>query len=193
MSVADRVIVLNFGQKIADGAPSDVIADPEVRRVYMGLRHDPPYLGRSRREWGLRRFPGLVLHRLRGCARRGRCPDRRQQRRPVHLAQHCPGLLPVREGSVAFDGEDISNVALHKLVRKGLALVPEGRRLFAGMSVEDNLLVALDRASMPVAHGAGWTVEIIRAVPDSGREATFTCRAAFRGTAATWWRLGGRS
>jgi branched-chain amino acid transport system ATP-binding protein len=69
------------------------------------------------------------------------------------------GLLPVREGWVAFDGEDISNVAPHKLVRKGLALVPEGRRLFAGMSVEDNLLVALDRASMPVAHGAGWTIE----------------------------------
>jgi branched-chain amino acid transport system ATP-binding protein len=69
------------------------------------------------------------------------------------------GLLPVREGRIAFDGEDISNVAPHKLVRKGLALVPEGRRLFAGMSVEDNLLVALDRASMPVARGAGWTIE----------------------------------
>ncbi len=69
------------------------------------------------------------------------------------------GLLPVREGSVAFDGEDISNVPAHKLVRKGLALVPEGRRLFAGMSVEDNLRVALDRASMPVAHEVRWTVE----------------------------------
>ena len=69
------------------------------------------------------------------------------------------GLLPVREGSVVFDGEDISNVPAHKLVRKGLALVPEGRRLFAGMSVEDNLRVALDRASMPVAHKVRWTVE----------------------------------
>ena len=69
------------------------------------------------------------------------------------------GLLPVREGRVAFDGEDISNVPAHKLVRKGLALVPEGRRLFAGMSVEDNLRVALDRASMPVAHEVRWTVE----------------------------------
>ena len=69
------------------------------------------------------------------------------------------GLLPVREGTIAFDGEDISNVVPHKLVRKGLALVPEGRRLFAGMSVEDNLRVALDRASMPVAHEARWTVE----------------------------------
>jgi branched-chain amino acid transport system ATP-binding protein len=69
------------------------------------------------------------------------------------------GLLPVREGSVVFDGEDISNVPAHKLVRKGLALVPEGRRLFAGMSVEDNLRVALNRASMPVAHEVRWTVE----------------------------------
>ena len=69
------------------------------------------------------------------------------------------GLLPVREGTIAFDGADISNVPAHKLVRKGLALVPEGRRLFAGMSVEDNLLVALDQASMPVAHEPRWTVE----------------------------------
>ena len=74
------------------------------------------------------------------------------------------GLLPVREGSVAFDGEDISNVPDHKLVRKGLALVPEGRRLFAGMSVEDNLRVALDRASMPVAHKVPWTVETLFAL-----------------------------
>jgi len=59
---------------------------------------------------------------------------------------------------VLSDGEDISNVPAHKLVRKGLALVPEGRRLFAGMSVEDNLRVALDRASMPVAHEVRWTV-----------------------------------
>jgi branched-chain amino acid transport system ATP-binding protein len=69
------------------------------------------------------------------------------------------GLLPLREGRIAFDGDDISNVPAHKLVRKGLALVPEGRRLFAGMSVEDNLLVARDQASMPAASEARWTVE----------------------------------
>ncbi|MCC6949681.1 MAG: ABC transporter ATP-binding protein [Bradyrhizobiaceae bacterium] len=37
MAVADRVIVLSFGQKIAEGSPSEVMADPEVRRVYMGI------------------------------------------------------------------------------------------------------------------------------------------------------------
>lgn len=37
MAVADRMMVLNFGEKIAEGAPQAVIADPDVRRVYMGI------------------------------------------------------------------------------------------------------------------------------------------------------------
>lgn len=37
MAVADRMLVLNFGQKIAEGVPSAVMADKEVRRVYMGI------------------------------------------------------------------------------------------------------------------------------------------------------------
>jgi branched-chain amino acid transport system ATP-binding protein len=37
MAAADRMIVLNFGEKIAEGAPQEVIADPNVRRVYMGI------------------------------------------------------------------------------------------------------------------------------------------------------------
>ena len=37
MAVADRLMVLNFGEKIAEGAPLAVIADPEVKRVYMGI------------------------------------------------------------------------------------------------------------------------------------------------------------
>jgi len=37
MAVADRLLVLDFGEKIAEGVPRDVIADPEVKRVYMGI------------------------------------------------------------------------------------------------------------------------------------------------------------
>ncbi|MEI5678527.1 ABC transporter ATP-binding protein [Mesorhizobium sp. CGMCC 1.15528] len=37
LAVADRMMVLNFGEKIAEGVPEDVIKDPEVRRVYMGV------------------------------------------------------------------------------------------------------------------------------------------------------------
>ena len=37
MAVADRMMVLSFGEKIGDGKPEDVMKDPEVRRVYMGI------------------------------------------------------------------------------------------------------------------------------------------------------------
>ncbi len=37
MAVADRLLVLNFGEKIAEGSPQAVMADPEVQRVYMGI------------------------------------------------------------------------------------------------------------------------------------------------------------
>ena len=37
LAVADRMMVLNFGEKIAEGAPADVIQDADVRRVYMGI------------------------------------------------------------------------------------------------------------------------------------------------------------
>lgn len=37
MAIADRMMVLNFGEKIAEGKPEDVVKDPEVRRVYMGI------------------------------------------------------------------------------------------------------------------------------------------------------------
>lgn len=37
MAVADRMLVLNFGEKIAEGAPKEVIANPDVQRVYMGI------------------------------------------------------------------------------------------------------------------------------------------------------------
>lgn len=37
LAVADRLMVLNFGEKIAEGAPDSVIADPDVKRAYMGI------------------------------------------------------------------------------------------------------------------------------------------------------------
>ncbi|SMH60373.1 ABC transporter ATP-binding protein [Azospirillum agricola] len=55
------------------------------------------------------------------------------------------GLVPTRgpaRGSVRFDGADLAGLATERRVRLGLGYVPEGRRVFAGMSVRDNLEVA---------------------------------------------------
>jgi branched-chain amino acid transport system ATP-binding protein len=49
------------------------------------------------------------------------------------------GLLPPRLGSVVFDGEDLSSYKAHELVAKGMAMVPEGRGIFAKLTVLDNL------------------------------------------------------
>jgi branched-chain amino acid transport system ATP-binding protein len=49
------------------------------------------------------------------------------------------GLLEPREGKVTFEGEDISGRATHKLVAKGISMSPEGRGVFANLSVRENL------------------------------------------------------
>jgi len=49
------------------------------------------------------------------------------------------GLLRCRSGDLSFDGRDMSGVKAHDYCGHGIALVPEGRRLFVKMSVEENL------------------------------------------------------
>lgn len=51
------------------------------------------------------------------------------------------GLIAVRDGKILFDGEDISRLATEKIVKRGIALVPEGRHIFAPLTVRDNLLL----------------------------------------------------
>ncbi len=49
------------------------------------------------------------------------------------------GLLAPREGRIVFEGEDISAAPTHKLVAKGIAMSPEGRGVFANLTVRENL------------------------------------------------------
>ena len=53
--------------------------------------------------------------------------------------QTISGLLHSATGSITFKGENIAGTPAHKLVSKGLAQVPEGRRVFLNMTVEENL------------------------------------------------------
>ena len=53
--------------------------------------------------------------------------------------QTISGLLRSRTGSIEFCGENISRLQPHKIVERGLAQVPEGRRIFLQMSVQENL------------------------------------------------------
>ena len=49
------------------------------------------------------------------------------------------GVLPVTSGAIRFDGERIDNRPVDRIARRGLVMVPEGRGVFPGLSVEENL------------------------------------------------------
>jgi len=51
------------------------------------------------------------------------------------------GLLPIDSGKITFDDADITSLAPEKILRAGLALVPEHRRIFTEMTVEENLKI----------------------------------------------------
>lgn len=53
--------------------------------------------------------------------------------------QTVTGLIPAKAGTIIYEGRDITHLAGHKLVPMGIAHVPEGRRVFAQLSVLQNL------------------------------------------------------
>ncbi len=57
------------------------------------------------------------------------------------LLQSIAGLLRSRRDAIMFDGEAIGDVPAHARVKRGIALVPEGRRLFPSLTVEENLII----------------------------------------------------
>lgn len=59
------------------------------------------------------------------------------------LLRTLAGVHPVAAGRIVFDGLDVSTLPAHRRAAAGLALVPEGRKLFPAMTVQENLLVAL--------------------------------------------------
>ncbi|HBL41542.1 MAG TPA: ABC transporter ATP-binding protein [Ruminococcaceae bacterium] len=55
--------------------------------------------------------------------------------------QSIVGLIPIKHGTVTYDGQDITKVPGHKIVRLGMTQVPERRRIFQQLTVHDNLLM----------------------------------------------------
>jgi branched-chain amino acid transport system ATP-binding protein len=61
------------------------------------------------------------------------------------------GFTPPRDGRIVFDGQSIHRWPAHRIARRGLALVPQGRRIFAPLTVRENLMLG--------ARAAGWSLE----------------------------------
>jgi len=74
------------------------------------------------------------------------------------------GLIRPRAGTVLVDGADLRGAPAHRIARAGVALVPQGRRIFADLSVRENLLLA----ARPVA--GGWDERrVLELFPSLGR------------------------
>jgi branched-chain amino acid transport system ATP-binding protein len=72
------------------------------------------------------------------------------------LVNSIVGFVPPRRGRILFKGEDVTALSSFATVRRGMGLVPQGRRVFPSLSVEENLRVA---ARAGGRHG--WTLERI--------------------------------
>ena len=70
------------------------------------------------------------------------------------------GLTPPRQGRVVFDGDDVTGWPPFRVARRGIGFVPQERRIFADLSVRENLEVArrppAAGAAWPPARGEGW-------------------------------------
>ncbi|HEY3028065.1 MAG TPA: ABC transporter ATP-binding protein [Pyrinomonadaceae bacterium] len=72
------------------------------------------------------------------------------------------GLLEPRQGRITFEGEDISGKPTHKLVARGISMSPEGRGVFANLSVRENLLMGayLQKNRAEIASGMNRVFEM---------------------------------
>jgi ABC-type branched-subunit amino acid transport system ATPase component/ABC-type branched-subunit amino acid transport system permease subunit len=164
MGISNRVVVLDAGSPIAAGTPRDVQQDPAVRSAYLGgASHRPSpravpgeaskaLLEVGRLEAGYGAAPVLKGIDLRvnsgelvavlGANGAGKST----------LMRALAGLhRPVR-GEIALEGEDLSTLAAHRVVGRGVVLVPEGRQVFPELSVLDNIrLGAYLRKEAPAA------------------------------------------
>jgi branched-chain amino acid transport system ATP-binding protein len=66
------------------------------------------------------------------------------------------GFSPPRSGVIRFKGKEVQSLPAYQVCRMGLGLVPQGRRLFPSLSIQENLLIA--------ARGQGWTLDRIHSL-----------------------------
>jgi branched-chain amino acid transport system ATP-binding protein len=165
MGISDHVVVLDAGTPIARGTPHSVQQDPAVRSAYLGEGHARPATRRAgaviaavplldvgRLEAGYGAEPVLKGIDLRVAAGELVAVLGANGAGKSTLMRALAGLhRPVR-GEIALEGADLARLAAHRVVARGVVLVPEGRQVFPELSVLDNIrLGAHLRKDLPAA------------------------------------------
>lgn len=159
-SLVDRVLVIDWGKVIAEGSPTEIAANPRVREVYLGGGRTPtssavPETARS--AWTDATSAPLLhvesidtsygdIVALRDVSVEVRAAEivavlGANGAGKSTLAGTISGLLRPTSGRVHFDGRDVTRAPAFVRNQGGIAHCPEGRKIFAELSVHENLLV----------------------------------------------------
>lgn len=163
--LADRVVVIDWGRKVAEGSPDDVAADPTVRAIYLGegrsatrttepqeraaVVEEPPLLELDGVSAGYGKAVALDGVSLEVRAGEVVSVLGANGAGKTTLTRVVTGLVPTRTGSVRMSGSAVDAEPPHVRLRHGVSCCPEGRRIFGELTVEENLLLGgytLDRA-----------------------------------------------
>jgi ABC-type branched-subunit amino acid transport system ATPase component/ABC-type branched-subunit amino acid transport system permease subunit len=153
LSLSDIVTVMNQGEVLMSGCPAAVRADISVQEIYTGkgvpdIAHQRSDITSESAEPILRvdrvnTFYGRS-HILNDAALDVRAGEivallGRNGAGKSTLLKTLAGLVPAKSGSIIFEGRDITQLGAPDIARAGIGYVPQGRGLFAGMSVRENL------------------------------------------------------
>ena len=84
------------------------------------------------------------------------------------------GLVQVKGGTIEFGGEDITGMDPQKVVSKGIAMVPEGRRVFSNLTVAENLKIGAYLRKDDLSHDLNWVYELFPRLKERSWQAAGT-------------------
>jgi ABC-type branched-subunit amino acid transport system ATPase component/ABC-type branched-subunit amino acid transport system permease subunit len=154
MQTCHRVMVLDHGQELALGTPEEVVRDQAVIDAYLGTGAEEPE-PRVLRSWrsvpprplleleGVSAAYGPVaaLHEVDLTVNEGElvCLLGSNAAGKTTTLKAILGALPLTAGRVTFAGRRIDGLPTSEIIRAGIAVVPEGRRVFTRLTVRENL------------------------------------------------------
>lgn len=159
LNISDRITVLHQGKVIAEGSPDEIKANPLVQDAYIGgfdrkhlvshppqRRSDAPLLEVER----INTFYGKshILHDVSLIVHSGElvCLLGRNGAGKTTTLHSIVGLTPPQRGDIRFGGAPIARLQAEQIARQGIMLVPQGRRIFPNLTVQENLEIALMQA-----------------------------------------------